>query len=57
MSRLTKFLRWLRAEVAKDQHPAPKAAPVAGLPQWAADARKAMQYDFRTGKRNDGREG
>lgn len=55
MNRVTKFLHWLKVEIAKDQHPVTAPAPVKGEPLWVTKTHKMQEHDFRTGKRNDGR--
>lgn len=56
MNQVTKFLKWLKTEIAKDQHPVSKPLPVKGEPRWVTTTHKMQEYDFRMGKRNDGSE-
>jgi len=51
---MRKLWNWLKWQIAKDQHPAPPAAPVKGEPKWVTRVRQEQRYDFRTGRLNDG---
>lgn len=54
MKKLLQGWKWFKMQVAKDQHTAPWPVPVKGERYWITWIHRQQEYDFRTGKRNDG---
>lgn len=46
----------IKQQIKDDQHTPPEPPPVKGEPYWVTRVHQQQEYDFRTGKRNDGRE-
>ena len=55
-SRIVKAIKWLKTEINKDQHYVSTPPPVKGEPRWVTKTHAMQEMDFRTGKRNDGRD-
>lgn len=54
---MRKFLMWLKEQIEKDQHKYYMDCtpfPVEGEPKWVTRTHMLQEFDFRTGKRNDG---